>query len=55
MEILKPRKKENKRNQPVGQFHLFCFVWDEVFMFFVPFIDVFHLPTHTCGGAIFHE
>jgi hypothetical protein len=55
MEIVKPGRKENKKNQPIGQSHLFCFIWNIVFMFFVPFIDIFHLPTHTCGGAIFHE
>ncbi len=55
MEIVKLGRKENKRNQPIGQCHLFYFVWDVVFMFFVPFIDVVHLPTDTCSGAIFHE
>jgi hypothetical protein len=55
MEIVKPRRKENKRNQHVGQFHLFCFVGNVMFMFLEPFIDVFHLPMHTCGDAIFHE
>ncbi len=54
MEFVKHKRKENKRNQSIGQFSpfLLCLRYN-VYVFYT----IYKCPpprTHTCGGAIFH-